>query len=186
MTNDFDESLEGSEEPIENKSLYSKIFEEMMDRKKDKIREKIEKNMDEMVNADLTETEMSKMFDQFGTYASLQMLRLVAFKLYGKKANALMSEIIEGFISQGKQTLMVKQQIDSIEQQDSKITNILGKDLVEKERDLVSKRVEKIYNEFRNEIKQVLLIPEKDLPDDDHNNDDDLPPWENSNDKPWE
>ena len=184
MTNDFDESIGGSKEPKETKTFLGKMIDSLMDHRKDQIRKTVEKNMDDMINTDLTESEMANMFDQFGTYASLQMLRLVAYKLYGKKANHLMNEIIEGFISQGKQTLMVKQQIDTIEQQDSAISNILGEELMEKERDLVSKRVD----HFRTEIKQVLLIPEKDLPDLDKDDDDGLDDrsWENSTDDYWE
>jgi len=98
------------------------------------------------------------MFTQFGTYTSLQLLRIVAVKLYGKKANALINEIIEAFIAQGRQTLMVKQQIDSIEQTDSELSNLLGADLMDKERELVTKRVDRMYDKFRKEIREVLLI----------------------------
>jgi len=101
---------------------------------------------------------MSTMFTQFGTYTSLQLLRIVAVKLYGKKANALINEIIEAFIAQGRQTLMVKQQIDSIEQTDSELSNLLGADLMDKERELVTKRVDRMYDKFRKEIREVLLI----------------------------
>ena len=53
---------------------------------------------------------------------------------------------------------MVKQQIDSIEQTDSELSNFLGPDLMDKERELVTKRVDRIYDTLRKEIREVLLI----------------------------
>lgn len=182
MTNDFDDSIQGSEEPIESstetKGLFHSLYETMTDTRKENLRETVKKNMSEMENADLTETELQNMFQQFGTYASLQLVRIVAFKLYGKNANSLMKEIVEGFISQGKQTLMVKHQIDSIEQQGSKLTELLGEDIVQQERDMITKRVDKIYDQFRNEIHDVLLVPDDQLIDDDEDESTEQYPWD--------
>jgi tRNA C32,U32 (ribose-2'-O)-methylase TrmJ len=158
MDNELDNEIQGSEDTTPKKTFFQKILEELAEKKKAEIREKIGKEIDGIETSELTESEMSTMFTQFGTYTSLQLLRIVAVKLYGKKANALINEIIEAFIAQGRQTLMVKQQIDSIEQTDSELSNLLGADLMDKERELVTKRVDRMYDKFRKEIREVLLI----------------------------
>jgi len=158
MDNELDNETQGSEDTTPKKTFFQKILEELAEKKKAEIREKIDKEIDGIETSELTESEMSTMFTQFGTYTSLQLLRIVAVKLYGKKANALINEIIEAFIAQGRQTLMVKQQIDSIEQTDSELSNLLGADLMDKERELVTKRVDRMYDKFRKEIREVLLI----------------------------
>ena len=158
MDNELDNETQGSEDTTPKKTFFQKILEELAEKKKAEIREKIDKEIDGIETSELTESEMSTMFTQFGTYTSLQLLRIVAVKLYGKKANALINEIIEAFIAQGRQTLMVKQQIDSIEQTDSELSNFLGADLMDKERELVTKRVDRMYDKFRKEIREVLLI----------------------------
>lgn len=158
MDNELDSETQGSEDTTPTKTFFQKILEELAEKKKAEIREKIDKEIDGIETSELTESEMSTMFTQFGTYTSLQLLRIVAVKLYGKKANALINEIIEAFIAQGRQTLMVKQQIDSIEQTDSELSNFLGADLMDKERELVTKRVDRMYDKFRKEIREVLLI----------------------------
>lgn len=158
MDNELDNETQGSEDTTPKKTFFQKILEELAEKKKAEIREKIGKEIDGIETSELTESEMSTMFTQFGTYTSLQLLRIVAVKLYGKKANALINEIIEAFIAQGRQTLMVKQQIDSIEQTDSELSNFLGADLMDKERELVTKRVDRMYDKFRKEIREVLLI----------------------------
>lgn len=158
MDNELDSETQGSEDTTPKKTFFQKILEELAEKKKAEIREKIDKEIDGIETSELTESEMSTMFTQFGTYTSLQLLRIVAVKLYGKKANALINEIIEAFIAQGRQTLMVKQQIDSIEQTDSELSNFLGADLMDKERELVTKRVDRMYDKFRKEIREVLLI----------------------------
>ena len=158
MDDELDNETQGSEDTTPKKTFFQKILEELAEKKKAEIREKIGKEIDGIETSELTESEMSTMFTQFGTYTSLQLLRIVAVKLYGKKANALINEIIEAFIAQGRQTLMVKQQIDSIEQTDSELSNFLGADLMDKERELVTKRVDRMYDKFRKEIREVLLI----------------------------
>lgn len=158
MDNELDNEIQGPDATTPKKTFFQKILEELAEKRKAELREKIGKEIDGIETTELTESEMSTMFTQFGTYTSLQLLRIVAVKLYGKKANALINEIIEAFIAQGKQTLMVKQQIDSIEQTDSELTNFLGPDLMDKERELVAKRVDRMYDAFRKEIKEVLLI----------------------------
>ncbi len=158
MDDELDNETQGSEDTTPKKTFFQKILEELAEKKKAEIREKIGKEIDGIETSELTESEMSTMFTQFGTYTSLQLLRIVAVKLYGKKANALINEIIEAFIAQGRQTLMVKQQIDSIEQTDSELSNFLGADLMDKERELVTKRVNRMYDKFRKEIREVLLI----------------------------
>lgn len=158
----------------EKKNFFSELFDGMLNSRKDSIRTKIEAGLDDLKSQEPTEKEMATMLDQFSKHVSLQLLRLVAFKLYGDKANVLIGEVLSSFIEQGKQTLMVKHQIDSIEMQDSKLYSLVGEDLVEKERKLVAERVIKIYDQFEREMKEVLLIDEKDLP----SSEDDKPEWE--------
>ncbi len=183
MDNELDNEQQDLEESPKKKTFLQTILEELAEKKKTELREKIDKEIDGIESRDLTETEMSSMFTQFGTYASLQLIRIVAIKLYGTKANALINEIIEAFIAQGKQTLMVKQQIDSIEQTDSELSNFLGTDLMDKERELIAKRVDRMYDTFRKEIKEVLLIDPTSLDkltedDKDEDEDDDTEsPW---------
>lgn len=181
MDNELDNEQQESEDSNPKKSFFQTIMEELAEKKKAEFRKKLDKEIDGIETRDLTESEMSTMFTQFGTYASLQLIRIVAIKLYGNKANALINEIIEAFIAQGKQTLMVKQQIDSIEQTDSELSNFLGADLMDKERELIAKRVDRMYDTFRKEIKEVLLIDPTSLgklTEDDKDEDDDTEsPW---------
>lgn len=170
--------------PLDNKGLeyenstHKKSFlERIAEDRKDIIRSRVDKELQDLELKPVDPAELEQIMAQFGTFASMQLLRIVAFKLYGEKANSMINEVIQSFITQGKETLMVKQQIDSIEQQDSKLTSLLGEELINKERELISARVNKIYDQFEQEIKYALLLDS--TPDDD---DDEIPekseyPW---------
>jgi len=159
------------------------FLEKMAEDRKDIIRSRVDKELKELELKPVDPAELEKVMTQFGTFASMQLLRIVGLKIYGNNANAMINEVIQSFITQGKETLMVKQQIDSIEQQDSKLASLLGEELAAKERELIAARVSKIYDQFEYEIKRTLLLEDTTPPIDDNDEDDeddrnDTYPWE--------
>jgi hypothetical protein len=173
-----------NEEPLNDEGLEynnsedkQSFIERIAEDRKDIIRSRVNKELQELELRDVAPEELDKIMTQFGTFASMQLLRIVALKLYGSKGNALINEVIQSFISQGKSALMIKQQIDTIEQQESKLTSLLGDEIIEKERELITARVNKIYSEFEKEIKSALLLD--DLPEDDIDDEN------NNTNQPW-
>lgn len=154
------------------------ILERVAEDRKDIIRSRVNKELQELEHQAVAPAEIEKIMSQFGTFASMQLLRIIGFKLYGTKANAMINEVIQSFIAQGKDALMIKQQIDSIEQQDTKLASLLGEEIVKKERELIASRVNKIYNEFEKEIKSALLLSDMKKSDDDTDDENESHPWE--------
>ena len=113
--------------------------------------------------------ELNLMRGYFIDYAVVQLLKLYSVSTYKDKSDYFLDEFVNLFITNMRYGILQKMEIDELVGEHSTLEDVVGKDLVEKERNLARQKADLLLTRFSTDIKEVLDInlTRNDMSDDD-------------------
>jgi hypothetical protein len=116
-------------------------------------------NYDELVKP--TNEEMALLHNYFIDFSVVQLLKLYSVSTYKEKSNFFLNEFVNLFISNMKRGMLQKMEIDELTGEHAEMEELVGKELMDKERDIARKKATLLLDTFETNIKEVLDIKDE-------------------------
>jgi len=131
-----------------------------------KIRKNYEEVLDEKENTPLVvrPEEIYSVYGQFCNFATIQMLSMISKQITdtNEESNKFLEGMIDTFVTQLKTSLYRGFELHELKQQNTKLFEIIGQDLMNRENKNTREKLSLIVETFEKHVRHSLMLDDKD------------------------